>query len=309
MSEPIKGADIRTMLLDAAGPSVDKLPMLKVIFDQMAMLSADSLRQFAASEASYSVASVESGRIGDIVEPYEGNAVAGVFQSPGWDSHIIIGFDRAFIFTMIEALFGADGSEPPVDDERSFSTIEVRIAQMLLEQAARALQASFAPFSDTPFKFERLETRMDFAVIGRRNNVAVAAKFLLQALDRGGEMFVVIPQSALAPMRQVLSRVVSNESNAVDPVWSRQIRGEVQKTSVSLRAVLEERTVTLAEVANMKVGQILQLQANPDSRIKVESKEQALFWCKLGQSDGSYKLRIEDFFDREQEFVNDILSS
>ncbi len=304
-----KSPDIRHMLLDAGGLSIDKLPMLQIIFDRMATLCADSLRQFAASQTHYSLSNVACGRIGDILEDYEANAVAGIFHAPGWDNHIIVGFDRDFIFSMVEVLFGADGSEPPVDDERSFSTIEIRLAQMLLEQAAEALQASFALVSDTAFKFERLETRMDFAVVGRRNDMAVAAKFLLQALNRGGEMFVIIPQSALTPMRQVLSRVISGESNAGDPVWSRQIRGEVQKTSVSLRAILEERPITLAEVASFKVGQVLQLQANPDTRIKVESKEQPLFWCQLGQSEGIYKLRVEDLFDQEQEFVNDILSS
>ena len=42
---------------------------------------------------------------------------------------------------------------------------------------------------DAPLKFERLETRMDFAIIGRRNSMAVIAKLLVQALGRGGEMF------------------------------------------------------------------------------------------------------------------------
>ncbi|MCF1503834.1 FliM/FliN family flagellar motor switch protein [Afifella sp. H1R] len=309
MSEAQKGTDIRDMLLDAAGLSVDKLPMLQIIFDRMATFCADSLRTLAASQAYYSLSHVESGRIGDILEMYEANAVAGIFHAPAWDNHIIVGFDRDFIFSMVEVLFGADGSEPPFDDERNFSTIENRIAQMLFEQAGKALQASFALVSDTPFKFERQETRMDFAVIGRRNNMAVAAKFLLQALGRGGEMFVIIPQSALTPMRQVLSRVISGESNAGDPNWSRQIRTEVKKASVPLRAVLEERSIMLDEVAHFKVGQVLELQATPASRVKLEANEQPLFWCQLGQTEGSYKLRVEEVFDPEKEFINDLLSN
>jgi flagellar motor switch protein FliM len=300
--------DIRDLLLDAAGLSIDKLPMLHVIFDRLATFCADSLRHLAASQSYYSLSHVESGRIGDLLEMYEANAVAGIFHAPGWDNHIIVGFDRDFIFTMVEVMFGADGSEPPADDERSFSTIEIRIAQTLFELVAKALQASFALVTDTPFKFERLETRMDFAVIGRRNNMAVAAKFLLQAINRGGEMFIIIPQSALTPIRQTLSRVITGDSNARDPAWTRQIRSEVQRTEVTLRAVLEERHVTLGEVTELKVGQVLKLQATPKSRVKLESNEQPLFWCQLGQSEGIYKLRIEDVFDHEQEFYNDVLS-
>lgn len=300
-------ADIRDLLLDAAGLSLDKLPMLHVIFDRMATLCAESLRQLASSQAYYSLSQVESGRIGDVLDSYEGMAIVGVFHSPEWDSHVIVGFDRDFVFSMVEVLFGADGSEPPVDDERSFSNIELRIAIALFEQVAKALQGSFALVSQVSFKFQRQETRMDFVVVGRRNNLAICAKFLLQALNRGGEMFVLIPQGALTPLRQQLASTTAGESSPRDPIWTKHIRGEVQRTEVRLRAVLEEREITLGDAAQLEVGQILPLQATPRSRVKLESVEQPLFWCSLGQAEGSYVLRIEEAVDLDQEFIDDIL--
>ncbi|RTM00654.1 flagellar motor switch protein FliM [Ancylobacter rudongensis] len=302
-----QSTDIRDLLLDAAGLSLDKLPMLHVIFDRMATLCAESLRQLASSQAYYSLSQVESGRIGDVLDSYEGMAIVGVFHSPEWDSHVIVGFDRDFVFSMVEVLFGADGSEPPVDDERSFSNIELRIAIALFEQMAKALQGSFALVSQVSFKFQRQETRMDFAVVGRRNNLAICAKFLLQALNRGGEMFVLIPQGALTPLRQQLASTTAGESSPRDPIWTKHIRGEVQRTEVRLRAVLEEREITLGEAGMLEVGQILPLQATPRSRVKLESVEQPLFWCSLGQAEGSYVLRIEEAVDLDQEFIDDIL--
>ena len=76
----------------------------------------------------------------------------------------------------------------------------------------------------------------------------------------------------------------------------------------SLRAVLEERHLTLGELADLKIGQVLELQATPRSRVKLEGNEQALFWCHVGQAEGSYVLRIDDFVDQEQEFIDDVLS-
>jgi flagellar motor switch protein FliM len=307
MNASSSATDIRDRLLDAAGLSLDRLPMLHVIFDRMTTFCADHLRHLAASPMYYSLSEVESGRIGDILEMYEANAIAGVFHVPEWDSHILVGFDRDFIFTMVEVLLGSDGSEPPVDEERGFSNIELRLAQAIFEQVGKALQASFALVADTPFKFERLETRMDFAVIGRRNNQSVVAKFLLQALNRGGEMFVIIPQSVLNPMRQTLARVLSGDSSTRDPRWAKQIATEVQRTEVTLKAVLEERYLTLGEIADLKVGQVLELQATPRSRVKLEGNEQALFWCHVGKAEGSYVLRVDDYVDQEQEFIDNVL--
>ncbi|APT30631.1 MULTISPECIES: FliM/FliN family flagellar motor switch protein [Methylobacterium] len=300
--------DIRDRLLDAAGLSLDRLPMLHVILDRAATFCAEQLRHLAASPVYFSLSNVESQRFGDILEPYEANAVAGIFKAPEWDSHILVGFDRDFIFTMVEALLGADGSEPPLDEERSFSNIEMRIAQRLFEQIGKAMQSAFALVADTPFKLERTELRMDFAVIGRRNNQAVAAKFVLQALNRGGEMFIVIPQSVLNPMRQSLARILVGETSARDSRWTKQIAGEVQKTPVTLKAILEEKQLTLGEIAELSVGQVLELRATPRSRVKLVGNDRDLFWCDVGQEEGGVVLRVDRFIDQDQEFIDDVLS-
>jgi flagellar motor switch protein FliM len=297
-------AGISDKLLDAAGLTVDRLPMLHVVFDRVATHCADGLRHLSASPSYFSVSNIESGRIGDILEFYESNAVAAMFHAVEWDTRILVGFDRDFIFTIVEVLFGSDGAEPPVDEERPFSNIEMRVAQVLFEEAGKALQAAFAPVAPTTFKHERTETRMDFAIIGRRNNLSVVAKLLIQALGRGGEMFVIIPQSALSPMRQNLAQVLSGDGGGVDPRWTRQMQGEVQRTRVELRAILEERLITLGEVAEFQVGQVLELQATPRSQIRLECNGQALFNCQLGQSGGSYTLRVEDVIDEQQEFID-----
>lgn len=295
-------------LLDAAGISVDRLPMLNVIFDRMANYCADSFRTMSASPSYFSVSGIHNGRLGDTLEAYEPNAIAAVFHVPEWDSRILVGFDRDFIFTMIEVLFGSDGAEPPLDDERSFTNVEIRVSQALIDRVGKALQMAFATISQITLKLERIETRMDFAVIGRRNNMAVCANLLLQALARGGELFVIIPHSALNPLRQSLTHVVSGDASSSDPNWSRQMQTEIQRTEVQLKAVLEEHMLTLDEVANLRVGQVIELDATPRTLIRLECNDQLLYWCELGQSNGSYALRVTDPVDQKREFIDDILS-
>jgi flagellar motor switch protein FliM len=295
-------------LLDAAGISVERLPMLNVIFDRMATYCSDTLRTMSTSPSYFSLSNIHNGRVGDILEAYEPNAIAAVFHAPEWDSRILVGFDRDFVFTMIEVLFGADGAEPPLDEERSFTNVEIRVTQALIDRIGKALQLAFATTSEITLKLERIETRMDFAVIGRRNNMAVCANLLLQALGRGGELFVIIPHSALNPLRQSLTHVVSGDASSSDPNWSRQMQTEIQRTEVSLKAVLEKRLLTLDEVANLHVGQVIELHATPRTLIRLECNDQLLFWCQLGQSDSRYALQVTDPVDQKQEFIDDILS-
>ena len=131
-------------LLDAAGISIERMPMLNVIFDRMAASCTDSLQPMAGTPCYFSVNGITNDRVGDIVKDYEANAVAAVLYAEQWDSRIIIMLDRDFVFTMVEAMFGSDGAEPPLDVERSFSNIEIRLVQALFERFAKALQSAFA---------------------------------------------------------------------------------------------------------------------------------------------------------------------
>jgi len=309
MSEARRGRSDQgsDQLLGAAGLSVERMPMLHVIFDQMANLCAESLRSLSPSQSYFWLSTVGSSRLADVLDRYE-DAVAAVYHAQAWDSRILIGFDREFVFTMIELMFGADGAEPPLDSTRVFSNVELRLAQALFERFGKALQSSFSRATDVTFALERIETRMDFLAIGRPNNMVVYAKVLLQGLDRGGEMFIVIPHSALNPLRQALAQIVSGESASADPNWSKQLHSEIQRAEVVLKAVLEEKMLTLGEVAEFRVGQVIKLNANPETLVRLECNNQRLFWCRMGQLNGAYSLQVKESADQKREFIDGILS-
>ncbi|MDI4234833.1 MULTISPECIES: FliM/FliN family flagellar motor switch protein [unclassified Bradyrhizobium] len=307
-SKPLRHEPAPDQLLGAAGISVDRMPMLHVIFDQMTNLCAESLRSMSPSQSYFSLTGVGSDRLSEILDGRESEAIVAVFYAQAWDGRILIGFDRDFVYTMVELLFGSDGAEPPLDMPRVFSNVELHVAEALFERFGKALQSSFSRASDVQFNLERVETRMDYLAIGRLNNMAVYAKILVQGLDRGGEMFIVIPHSVLNPLRQALSQIVSGESVSTDPNWSKQLHNEIQRTEVVLKAVLEERSLTLGEVAGFQVGQVIELNATPSTLVRLECNNQRLFWCQMGQLNGAYSLQVKESADQKREFIDGILS-
>ncbi len=301
-------ADFRDLLLKASNLAIDQLPLLPVILDRVGAQLAERLRTLSSALPHVTVNDLTTGRIGDTLDDYEMRAITGLFYAIGWDAPVIVGFDRDFVFSAVEMLLGGDGSEPPVEDVRNLSGVEAQIAQFIFEEVGTALQLAFSGISNPRFRLERTESRMDFAGAGRRNHQAVVAKFILQALNRGGEMFLIIPQSALVPLRRALARVAPADAEPKDSAWTRQMSQEIKRASVEIRAVAETRALTLGDVADLKVGQVVKLQASANSRIRVESAEQPLFWAYLGQNDGYYTLCIDEAFDQRREFINDVLA-
>lgn len=295
-------------LVEAAGIQIDRLPMLPIIFDRIASASAEQLRSICPSPCYFSYSHVEQGKIGDLLEVYEANAVAAIVAVPEWDSHVVLGFERDLIFSMSEAIFGGDGDEPPIEDGRTFSNIELKLCAKLAEFMCSTLQKAFGVATSATFVLERLETRMHFAVIGRRTSQASQATFLVQTINRGGELFLILPHSGLGPVRRSLESTSQNDTDRKDSVWTRRMQAGVTRAEIELRAILDEKTITLEDITHLKVGDLITLAATPKTPVKLEANEQPLFWCQLGQAEGVYKLRIDTVFDPEQEFLGDILS-
>jgi flagellar motor switch protein FliM len=110
-------------------------------------------------------------------------------------------------------------------------------------------------------------------------------------------------------MRQPLSLAPAKAEARPDPGWAQQIRNQLTRADVTLTAILEERPGLLGEVLGLAVGQVIDLEATPQSRVRVECNGEALIWCDLGKSNGVYTLRVDSFVDREQEFMDDILAA
>ena len=282
--------------------------MLNVIFDRMAASCTDSLQPMAGTPCYFSVNGITNDRVGDIIKDYEANAVAAVLYAEQWDTRIIIMLDRDFVFTMVEAMFGSDGAEPPLDVERSLLQYRdpsgpgaVRAvrqgAAILLRRHLRRHLPGGAGRDRDGIAGDRPE----------RQHVDLREHHAAGALPRRPD---VPDHSALRaqPARQKLATVVVSDGRAADPRWREQMESEVHRTEVTLSAVLDEKMISLGDVAKFQVGQVLELEATPRTLAQLESNNQVLFWCQIGQLDGYYAMQVADPVDQKREFVDDILS-
>ncbi len=286
-------------LLDNPGLTVERLPMLPVIFDRLAASCAEGMRPYSPAILSFFVNSINTDHVWDALDSYDGS-IAAILYSPELDARVLVGLDRRCLFSLMEVLLGGDAQESPHDDDRNYSTLETRVAQTVFEIAAEALHSAFAPVIAATFRLERVETRMDFTVMGRRNVLAVIAKILIQAMDIGGQMFVVIPQPALTPIRQQLARDLSSDGSASDPRWQKLMQQGVQKAEVKAVGILDEQTLTLGDISSWSVGDVIALKASAVSKVRLDCKGQPLFWCELGQARGHYTLKVADRVDIEE---------
>ncbi len=294
-------------LFGGASASLDRLPMLRIVFERAAATCAQEFRSLSSNPPLLTVAGMESGTAGDMFAQHDGAIVTAAIHAAGWNTRLLISARRSTVFAIVEMMLGGDGSQPAYAGKRPFSRTETRIAGAFFERFAKALTAAVAPVAPTPFMLDSPANAINFEAVGDRNTAVFAAKLNLDALGRGGEILVAVPQSAIVPMRKAFAHV-GKDATRPDPRWTEQIEREIKRANVTLDAVLDERPMRLSEIARLRVGQVLELEATPRSRVHLECDGERMIHCQFGRSNGVYTLRVDDFVDREREFMNDILS-
>ena len=297
---------VRNSLLDQSGFSVERLPMLGVIFDRFVSEMVDGLRHFSRAPIVFSVGEIATAGLFETLKASKGS-VGAVLHSPELDARALVIVDQDFVLSLVQILLGGDVNEQPERSERPYTKIEMHLLQTVCGLAAKSLRSAFSGIVEASFAIERQEPLVDANILGRRDAPVVLATIPLQALGLTGIMTVLIPQAALLPIRQKLARDESGERVASDPRWTRQMRNGVSHAEIRVIGVLEEISMSLGEVAAMEVGHVLKLQGSGMGRVRLECGEHDLFWCKLNQTEERYTLEIEEPIVEQRDILDDIL--
>lgn len=283
----------------------ERLSQLGAVFERIVTRSALELGDFFTAPVQLGLGEVLVGKAGSFLAERHGGGAVGVFRGNGNDAPILIGADGPAIDMIIEAGFGADGSEPVENSNRPLSTIEARLAASVFQRIIGAIHEA-SEKKGAPPALDRLECLSDQPALVRREDEWLIARLEFTALNRSGELFILMPIAAAGALRDIPMETSPTAHH--DPGWSGRIQQELTRTDVTLHAILDERELTLDEIANLKPGGMLLLRATPQSQVKLVSNAQPLLWCELGQADGAYTLRVQDFISAEQDLIDAILS-
>jgi flagellar motor switch protein FliM len=200
-------------------------------------------------------------------------------------------FDPTLVFLVVDNLFGGDGRLLPAAEGRDFTQTEQRIIQRLLNLVFDSYGKSWHPVYPIEFEYVRAETNTQFANVATPNEVVVATTFEVNFGTIAGEMHICIPYSILEPIRDLLSSSMQGEALEVDKRWVGRLSKQVQSAEVTMLVDLAHVHVTLDQILNMQVGDVIPLDIPEFVTASVDSVP--VMECRYGVSNGRYALRME----------------
>lgn len=275
--------------------SVDKLPVLNTIFERMGARCVEEFREYAPPAFTAFINQIVTGNSWDLLKSLA-DSIAVIFYCREWDARIVIGLERRFVFAVMEAMFGGEGTEPAFEATRPFTSAEARMGRVVCEFAAKALTASFSSVCEITLEAEKLETALEFTTLGHSSMMMIHAQILFQVLNQGGIMFVLMPQSSMTPIRQKLERERKPIAASHDTRWTAALNTNISQAEISVHAVMEGREMELSELLRLQPGKVVELNGTEHSVI-LECEGDRLFRGRLGQSKGFFTFTIEEILD------------
>lgn len=265
-----------------------RLPQLAPALDRAGEGMAIGMARYFEAPPVVLFAGVEPTQIWDALAR-TGDGVVSALDAPGWEGRIAISLDGLSLDLLIEAMLGGEGDGEALT-RRAASALDLHVAGALFAAAAEALREAFAPVAETDFVMERPSAAASPDTLFRRDGSALLAHYDIRSSGRTARLFVIIPVEALAAARTRLAR--EPEGAAPDPVWLAGLRARVGGADVRVRAVLDERVMTLGEIAAFRVGALLPLRPDAIARLALTCDGAPLFHGELGQAGGAYTVRV-----------------
>jgi flagellar motor switch protein FliM len=267
-----------------------RMPTLELLNERFARLLRIGLFNFVRKSAEISVNPVRVLRYGDFVRnlvvPTNLNLV---YAKPLRGTALIV-IEPTLVFQVVDHLFGGSGQLHTRVEGRDFTPTEQRVIQRLLAVIFEELEKSWAPVFKLGFEYVRSEMNTQFANIATPTEIVVASSFSVDFGSAGGDIHLCMPYAMLEPIRDIIYSGVQADRNDADARWVSMLTAQVQEAEVELSASLATTTVTLGQIADLQVGDVIALDM-PES-VVAQVDGVPFLECKYGVSGGHYALKV-----------------
>ncbi|TWI08020.1 flagellar motor switch protein FliM [Aerolutibacter ruishenii] len=267
-----------------------RLPTLEMINERFARTWRIGLFNLLRRSADLSVRGIDLMRFGEYMHSLQVPTNLNLVKMKPLRGTAIVMYEPRLVFTVVDNFFGGMGKYPAKIEGREFTPTEMRVIQLLLKQTFADLVEAWAPVMPVEFEYLNSEVNPHFANIISPREYIVVSRFHVELDGGGGEFHVSLPYSMLEPIRELLDAGVQSDRIEKDESWVIALRQQLQDAQVELSSALAQRQISLRELSQLKVGDIIPIELSDIVALQVE--QMPLFSGEFGIHNGRNAVKI-----------------
>lgn len=272
-----------------------RMPTLEMINERFARYTRISMFNLLRRTADVSVGGIQIQKFGEYVHTlYVPTSLNMVKFRPLRGTGLII-LDAKLVFKLVDNFFGGDGRHAKIEG-REFTPTELRVVQMVLEQAFVDLREAWRAVKLIDFDYINSEVNPSMANIVSPSEVVVVSTFHVELDGGGGELHVTMPYSMIEPIREVLDAGLQTDSDERDDRWVHALREDVLLADVDLECSLVRREISLRDIVELRPGDVIPINL-PEHHV-LTANGVPMYNVNLGQRNEHLALKVANLIDR-----------
>ena len=267
-----------------------RMPTLEMVNERFARLWRIGLFNLIRRSAELSVRGIELIKFGDYLHSLYVPTNLNLIRFKPLRGTGLIVFEPTLVFAIVDNFFGGDGRYPTRIEGREFTATEMRVIQLMLKQTFADLREAWGPVMNVDFDYINSEINPHFANIVSPREYVVVCRFHVELESGGGDIHITLPYSMLEPIRELLDAGIQSDRNDRDESWGKTLREQLNIAEVTLSSVLASKRMTLRDLTQLKVGDILPIDLSPQVPLCVENIP--VFTGEFGIANGMNAVKI-----------------
>ncbi len=282
----VKGPPAQVRTYDFKRPervSKEQMRSLESLHEGFSRNFGASLSGYLRTIAETYIVSIEQMTYSEFLQLLPNPTCMNLLSCAPLEGSMILEINPLIIYPIIDRLLGG-GSDAAFIPDRGLTPLESLLANRIISRALDSLHDAWRPVRELNFAISATESNPAMVQIVPPNEVVVVVGFEIGMGGRSGMMSLCIPFNVIEPiMGEFTGHNWSMYRRDGDNQQSRQkLISRISGTTAELRANLAETTITLQELMNLKVGDMLTTERKSDSQLVVTINGKSKFRGKPG---------------------------
>lgn len=273
--------------------SKDQMRALQTLHESFARNFGASLSGFLRTIVEVKVATCEQMTYSEFTSGLPNPTSFNLVTADGLEGQMCLEMSPLIIYPIIDRLLGGTTQDLFIP-QRPMTLIETRLISNVIKRGLAALSEAWAGIKALDFKVSATESNPQLVQIVPPNEVVVVIGFELKMNNRAGTMNLCIPFNVIEPVMEALSSQswFASTKNQRSKDMEGHISRTLSRAPLGVTGILAETTITLKELLDLSVGDIIVTEKATVSPVVVCVEGERKFLAHIGQYKGSRALRV-----------------
>lgn len=273
-----------------------RIPNFDIILDTFAQNYSTSLTNQLQRTFTISRIGIECTIFNEFMTAQKNSGAIGVISLDPLKYGSLFILDQQLSFTMLEIMLGASSDLDPLKLDRKLTTIELTILKSVMTKACEDLSKAMRPLINLNSSLIKVESNSRLVSITDPDAEVVVGRFKIQIGNLSGELKMLFPVATLEPLKERLKDLLSVRTSNFGE-WSERIIDEILAMETSVIAQSGTITLPLSKVLSFKKGDVIPLDYDPNSPLKVLVEDNQKFFARPGISAGKRAISLTGVYE------------